>query len=48
MFPSSKIPSFRNQKRVCRGQGGGGGCNFIVSFIFLLFLLFHGVGGVGR
>ena len=29
------------------GQGGGVNCNFIINFILLLFLVFHGVGGLG-
>ena len=28
-------------------RGGGGGCNFFINFIFLLFMIFHFVGGVG-
>ena len=27
--------------------GGGADCNFFISFMFLLFPIFHGVGGVG-
>ena len=29
------------------GGGGGVGCNFIKKYIFLLFIIFHFVDGVG-
>ena len=47
MEPESWEEALGVSESVASGAGGDVKCFFIINFVFLLFLVFHGGGGVG-